>query len=142
MSSAGGCPSRQKMVSVGTSIVPPGPCPPPADTPDASTAVTTPQVTASIHDFAVSLATPPTVRMKPVIQAAVRATIPEKLFDRAAGAAADALLEVWPEDEQRVWLAADLRSCAASLQQTAGDLLWADGCHPLLLRAGRSHDSA
>src|SRR5512142_1243138 len=56
MSSAGGCPSRQKMVSVGTSIVPPGPCPPPADTPDASTAVTTPQVTASIHDFAVSLA--------------------------------------------------------------------------------------
>ena len=87
-------------------------------------------------------ATPPTVRMKPVIQAAVRAAIPEKLFDRAARAAADALLEVWPEDEQWAWLAADLRSCAASLQQTAGDLLWAAGCHPLLLRAGRSQDSA
>jgi hypothetical protein len=56
MSSAGGCPSWQAMVSVGTSIVPPGPCPPPADTPGASSAVTTPQVTASIHDFAVSLA--------------------------------------------------------------------------------------
>src|SRR5512135_2566430 len=55
MSSAGGCPSRQKMVSVRTSIVPPGPCPPPADTPGASTAATTQQVTASIHDFAVSL---------------------------------------------------------------------------------------
>src|SRR6266567_8137138 len=55
MSSAGGCPSWQKMVSVGTSIVPPGPCPPPADTRDASSAVTTPQVTASLHDFAVSL---------------------------------------------------------------------------------------
>jgi adenine-specific DNA-methyltransferase len=55
MSSAGGCPSRQKVVSVGTSVVPPGPCPPPADTPGPSTAVTTPQVTASIHDFAVSL---------------------------------------------------------------------------------------
>jgi hypothetical protein len=55
MSSAGGRPSRQKMVSVGTSIVPPGPCPPPADTPGTSTAVTTPQVTASLHDFAVSL---------------------------------------------------------------------------------------
>ena len=55
MSSAGGCPSRQKMVSVGTSIVPPGPCPPSADTPGISPAVTTPQVTASLHDFAGSL---------------------------------------------------------------------------------------
>src|SRR5512135_1596174 len=62
MSSAGGCPSRQKMVSVGTSMVPPGPCPPPADTPGASTAVTTPQVTASIHDFAVSLPPAPLSR--------------------------------------------------------------------------------
>ena len=32
MSSAGGRPSRQKMVSVGISIVPPGPRPSPADT--------------------------------------------------------------------------------------------------------------
>jgi serine/threonine protein kinase/tetratricopeptide (TPR) repeat protein len=87
-------------------------------------------------------ATPPTVRMKPVVQAAVRAAMAGKLVDRAARAAADALLEVWPDDEQRAWLAADLRSCAASLQQAAGDLLWADGCHPLLLRAGRSQDSA
>jgi tetratricopeptide (TPR) repeat protein len=87
-------------------------------------------------------ATPPTVRMKPVIQAAVRAAMPEELFDRAARAAADALLEVWPEDEQRAWLAADLRSCASSLQQAAGDLLWAGSCHPLLLRAGRSYDGA
>jgi hypothetical protein len=68
--------------------------------------------------------------------------MPEELFDRAARAAADALLEVWPEDEQRAWLAADLRRCAAILQQAAGDLLWAGGCHPLLLRAGRSQDSA
>ena len=55
MSSAGGRPSRQKMVSVGTSTVPPGPRPSPADTPGPSTAATTPQVTASLHDFAVSL---------------------------------------------------------------------------------------
>ena len=34
-------PSRQAIVSVGTSIVPPGPCPPPAGTPGASPAVTT-----------------------------------------------------------------------------------------------------
>ena len=56
MSSAGGRPSRQKMVSVGTSIVPPGPRPSPADTPGPSTTATTPQVTASLHDFAASLA--------------------------------------------------------------------------------------
>ena len=43
------------MVSVRTSIVPPGPRPPPADTPDTSPVATTPQATASIHDFAVSL---------------------------------------------------------------------------------------
>src|SRR5512133_247813 len=55
MSSAGGRPSWQAMVSVRTSIVPPGPCPPLADTPDTSAVVTTPQVTASLHDFAVSL---------------------------------------------------------------------------------------
>jgi hypothetical protein len=55
MSSAGGDPSWQAMVSVGTSIVPPGPRPPLADTPGTSPAVTTSQVTASIHDFAGSL---------------------------------------------------------------------------------------
>jgi hypothetical protein len=48
------------MVSVRTSIVPPGPRPLPADTPGASTATTAPQVTASLHDFAVSLALHPT----------------------------------------------------------------------------------
>jgi hypothetical protein len=45
----------QAMVSVRTSIVPPGPRPPLADTPGTSPAATTPQVTASIHDFAGSL---------------------------------------------------------------------------------------
>jgi hypothetical protein len=43
-------------VSVGTSIVPPGPRPSLADTPGPSTAVTTSQATASLHDFAGSLA--------------------------------------------------------------------------------------
>jgi tetratricopeptide (TPR) repeat protein len=84
----------------------------------------------------------PTVRMSPVVQAAVRAAIPDGMRNRAARAAADALLEVWPADDQQAWLAEGLRSCAASLQQAAGDLLWAVGCHPLLLRAGRSLDSA
>ena len=87
-------------------------------------------------------ATPPTVRMKPVIQAAVGAAMPAESLEHTARAAADALLEAWPEDDQRDSVAARLRSCAASLQRAAGDLLWAGGCHPLLLRAGTSHDGA
>ncbi len=87
--------------------------------------------------------TPPAVRLSPVIQAAIRAAVPKDLYDRAARAAADALLEIWPRDEPRSRLAADLRSCAVSLGQAAGDVLWTDGhCHPLLLLAGQSMDSA
>ena len=85
---------------------------------------------------------PPAVRMSPVVQDAIRATLPGGMLDRTAKAAADALLEVWPADDQRAWIATSLRSCAARLQQTAGDLLWAGGCHPLLVRAGRSLDRA
>jgi len=85
----------------------------------------------------------PAVRISPVIQAVIRAAVPGDLYDRAARAAADALLEVWPRDEPRSRLAADLRACAVSLRQAAGDVLWAeDRCHPLLVLAGRSMDSA
>jgi tetratricopeptide (TPR) repeat protein len=85
----------------------------------------------------------PTVRISPVIQAVIRAAVPDDLYDRAAQAAADALLEVWPRDEPRSRLAADLRACAVSLRQAAGDVLWAEGrCHPLLMLTGQSIDSA
>ena len=87
--------------------------------------------------------TPPAVRISPVIQAAIRAAVPKELYDRAVRAAADALLEIWPRDEPRSRLAADLRLCAVSLRQTAGDALWLDGrCHPLLVLAGQNMDSA
>ena len=87
--------------------------------------------------------TPPAVRISPVIQAAIRAAVPKDIYDRAARATADALLEVWPRDEPRSRLAADLRSCALSLRQTAGDVLWVDGrCHPLLMLTGQNMDSA
>jgi tetratricopeptide (TPR) repeat protein len=86
---------------------------------------------------------PPAVRISPVIQAVIRAAVPDDLYDRAARAAADALLEVWPRDEPQSRLAADLRACVASLRQAAGDVLLAEGrCHPLLVLAGRSADSA
>jgi len=81
------------------------------------------------------------VRMSAVVQAAIRAAMPAGMLDRAAAAAADALLQAWPGDEQPAWLAAALRSCAASLQQSAGDLKSAGGWQ-LLLRAGRSMNSA
>ncbi len=87
--------------------------------------------------------TPPTVRMAEVVQAAIRTATPKRIAERAARAAADALLEVWPEPEPEPWLAAGLRSCAESLRQEAGDVLWETGsCHPLLPRAGRSLDNA
>ena len=82
------------------------------------------------------------VRMSPVVQAAIRAATPDETLGRAARAAADALLEAWPPDEPSAWLAAVLRSCTASLHRAAGGLLWVDGCHPVMLRAGRSLDSA
>jgi tetratricopeptide (TPR) repeat protein len=82
-------------------------------------------------------ASPPAVRISPVIQAAIRAVMPDAMHDRAVRAAADALVEVWPADEPP-WLGAMLRSCTASLKQHAGNLLLADRCHPLLMRAGQS----
>ncbi len=86
--------------------------------------------------------TPPMVRMSPVLQAVLQAAIPGKLRQQAARSAADALLEAWLPGESPAWLAESFRACTASLQQTAGDLLWADGCHPVLIRAGQSRDSA
>ncbi len=80
---------------------------------------------------------PPAVRMSPVIQAAIRAVMPDTMRDRAVRAAADALAEVWAAGEPP-WLGAMLRSCTATLQQHAGNLLLAGGCHPLLMRAGQS----
>jgi tetratricopeptide (TPR) repeat protein len=86
--------------------------------------------------------TPPTVRMTSAIQAAVRTAAPAQAQAAAGRAAASALLEAWPADEPQTWTAASLRMNAASLQACAADVLWAEGCHPLLMRAGRSLDQA
>jgi tetratricopeptide (TPR) repeat protein len=85
---------------------------------------------------------PPTVRISPVQQAALRATMPAGLPDQAARSVADALLQAWPERELPGWPASGLRSCAAALRQITGDLLWDGGCHRLLVRAGDSLDGA
>ena len=85
---------------------------------------------------------PPAVLMSSVLQAAIRLAAPAQIQDPATRAAASALLEAWPADEPQPWAADSLRANAASLQNSAADALWADGCHPLLLRAGRSLDDA
>ncbi len=85
---------------------------------------------------------PPTVRISPVLQAALRAAMPEGMLDQAVRVAADALLQVWPAPELPGWPASGLRSCAAALRQNAGNRLWAGGCHPVLPRAGDSLDHA
>ncbi|MBV9205137.1 MAG: tetratricopeptide repeat protein [Actinobacteria bacterium] len=84
----------------------------------------------------------PTIGMNSVLQAAVKLAAPTTVQEPAARAAASALLEIWPDDEPEPWTAASLRLNAASLHNSAADVLWADGCHPLLLRAGRSLDGA
>ena len=85
---------------------------------------------------------PPTILMNSALQAAIRLAAPANVQDPAARAAASALLEVWPVEELQPWAADSLRVNAASLQNSAADVLWADGCHPLLLRVGRSLDAA
>jgi tetratricopeptide (TPR) repeat protein len=83
---------------------------------------------------------PPTVRISPVLQAALRESMPEGMPDHAARSAANALLQAWPERESPGWPASGLRSCVATLRRITGDLLWDGGCHPLLVRAGDSLD--
>jgi tetratricopeptide (TPR) repeat protein len=83
---------------------------------------------------------PPMIRISPVLQAALRAAMPEGMLDQAVRVAADALLQAWPEAESPGWPASGLRSCTAALRQIAGNRLWAGGCHPVLIRAGDSMD--
>jgi hypothetical protein len=81
----------------------------------------------------------PEVQMSRPLQRAARAAAPAELLERAVRAAADALLEAWPDDQPRSGLAAQLRACTASLLRHAGDALWDGGsCHRVLLAAGQS----
>jgi len=87
--------------------------------------------------------TPSVVRVSRPVTALARAAIPGQVLDQAAIVAADALLEIWPPQEPHPWAAARTRACAAALQRTAADKLWAaDGCHLLLHKTGHSLDAA
>ena len=87
-----------------------------------------------------------TVQMHASVQAAVRAYLPPADLEQVLLAAADALLETWPEDDEpaagdqleQAQFEQALRDCAAALRSTDGAMLWKPEAHPLLFRAGLS----
>jgi tetratricopeptide (TPR) repeat protein len=91
-----------------------------------------------------------TVQMHASVQAAVRAYLPAADLEQVVLAAADALLETWPDGDgagagqlaqaplQQAQLEQALRDCAATLRTSDGGLLWKPEAHPLLFRAGLS----
>src|SRR5271157_2039113 len=113
-----------------------------------------------------------TVQMHASVQAAVRAYLPPAELEQVVTAAADALLETWPDaDGQGVQgvqggeqaqlgqaqlgqaqlgqaqlgqaqLGQALRDCASALRATDGGMLWKPEAHPLLFRAGLSLEQA
>jgi tetratricopeptide (TPR) repeat protein len=85
---------------------------------------------------------PAIVRISPVLQRAVRMAMSPNMIEQSALATATALLESWPEGERGTWFGQSLRSSATSLRRATGGLLWRNGLHPLLLRAGQSLDDA
>jgi tetratricopeptide (TPR) repeat protein len=95
-----------------------------------------------------------TVQMHASVQAAVRAYLPHADLEQVVLAAADALLEAWPEGEtagsaepdhgaaDRPMLEQALRDCTQTLQASDGGLLWKPEAHPLLFRAGLSLENS
>ena len=95
-----------------------------------------------------------TVQMHASVQAAVRAYLPAADLEQVVLAAADALLETWPDGDgdgdgagtgtaaqgpfQQAQLEQALRDCAATLRASDGGLLWKPEAHPLLFRTGLS----
>jgi tetratricopeptide (TPR) repeat protein len=82
-----------------------------------------------------------TVRMHRCVQAAVRAYLPAAELDTAVVAAADALIQAWPDPanggEQGPLIQA-LRDCAGALRGVDDGTLWRGEAHPVLFRVGLS----
>jgi tetratricopeptide (TPR) repeat protein len=96
-----------------------------------------------------------TVQMHASVQAAVRAYLPPADLEQVVLAAADALLETWPEGDggahvqagqarleqaglEQAQLEQALRDCASTLRAADDGMLWKPEAHPLLFRAGLS----
>jgi tetratricopeptide (TPR) repeat protein len=83
-----------------------------------------------------------TVRMHHLVQATILQVLPPAVLEQTSKAAADALIQVWPQREADPLLTQALRRCTASLHQAAAELLWEPEGHPVLFRAGQSLDNA
>jgi tetratricopeptide (TPR) repeat protein len=88
------------------------------------------------------------LRMHASVRAAVRSWLPASELEQAVLAAANALLETWPDGETAATggqFEHALRDCALALRENAvtlrasdGGMLWKPEAHPLLFRAGLS----
>src|SRR5579862_4792183 len=83
-----------------------------------------------------------TVQMHASVQAAVRAWLPQSDLEQVVLAAADALLETWPEGDGGPQLDQALRDCTTTLRANDGGMLWKPEAHPLLFRAGLSLENS
>jgi tetratricopeptide (TPR) repeat protein len=84
-----------------------------------------------------------TVAMHPMVSSLVLKNLTPAELDQAAHAAADALLEAWPDrDAEQPLLSQALRDATAMLNAAAAELLWAPQGHGVLIRAGQSRDAA
>ncbi|MFS8203443.1 tetratricopeptide repeat protein [Streptomyces sp. CWNU-52B] len=121
----------------------------------SSSTASTPQVTADqahtvlrlLHRYALltcdTRAEPRDVRIHALTARAVRESTTEEQQALLATAAADALLELWPEvDQPHHDLAAALRANTDALAGHTQDQLWHSDAHPVLYRAGTSLLSA
>jgi len=84
----------------------------------------------------------PMVRLSAQVKAAAIEAMPDEMRHRAGTAAARALLQAWPPGDRPPPLAQAFRSATACLRHAAPDALFAEGYHPVLLRAGQSLDAA
>ena len=78
------------------------------------------------------------IHVHSLVQRAVRDQIPADQVSSVAAAAADALLQIWPEVERSTALAQLLRANTSALRENAEDALWAPDGHEVLFRSGRS----
>jgi tetratricopeptide (TPR) repeat protein len=79
-----------------------------------------------------------TVRAHELVLTVARQNLLAAERDRAAGAAADALVQAWSSRDVPETFGQSLRDCTTHLRQAGGALLWSPQCHPVLLRAGQS----
>lgn len=91
-----------------------------------------------LHRLSLATVDGPVVRVHALIQRATRDDLAPQHLPALVGAAADALVLLWPEVESEAQLVQVLRANADALAVTGEHHLWRDGGHEVLLRAAQS----